>query len=726
MVRVFYAFVIICSLVLKAQDAGEVDSLKVLLQGPLSYKERVKVLNQLAYKYSSSDSSKTYFYALESIRIADSIHFQEGVMDAKYQLGWINLVMGNYDVSASYFEEMLSNLSTEMDIPYTRGKAKALNGLGIIANLKGDYVSCIENWYHSMELIEQMKDTAWLSSTYNNLGIVYQDQGDLESALSYYIKSLTIKDKLGDQQGISITKHNIALVYQELGKFEEALAYLRDNLRSSRQLSDHQGEVYALNELGHLFLERGELREAKDYLLEALKIGRSIGDRASIAYSLRELGAVSTKQGAFEDGIAYCNQSLELNRKIDNKAEILKSIHQLGRVYHEAGQQKKALEYYEECLLIAEELGQPRLTIDCLEDTYRAQKEVGDHLNALINLEHLSMLRDSLGSVQLSTRLSLMDNNYHFQKEKDSIHFANTQQRQLLEADIAKSNTKQLITFILLIVATVVIGLSVFFNRKLKALNRVVRKRNREIIKQRDHLEKLNKAKTRFFSIISHDLRSPMSVLINFNRMIKKHLEQEYDLDEDKKLNEYSGFIVEASDNIQALLDGLIKWAIKEEGVMPYHPELVNLRSMIEENIQELRPQAASKSIDLSYKIEEPINAWIDKNSMMTILRNLTSNAMKFTPANGRVVIEAHSENGHVKLVVEDTGVGIPKDKMKSLFDINESKVSWGTGGEKGFGLGLNLVHDFVKMNKGDISVESELNKGSRFILTFPAQKQTA
>lgn len=263
-------------------------------------------------------------------------------------------------------------------------------------------------------------------------------------------------------------------------------------------------------------------------------------------------------------------------------------------------------------------------------------------------------------------------------------------------------------------------------DKKVSERTQELEEQKKELQNAKDHLEKLNKTKTRFFSIISHDLRGPMSVLIGFNVLIRDHLKRTYNIQNDFKLDEITGYLEKTANQLLQLLDGLLKWALKEEGMMPYHPTNIELRGAVEEIIEVIRPQAIAKKIQInSFFDDEEVYIWADKNSLMTILRNLTSNAMKFTPEKGNITIEVEKLDKKVRIDVIDTGIGISEEKMEYLFDVNESKVSKGTKGEKGTGLGLNLVKDFVKMNGGEITVESRVGKGSKFSVFLPTESSS-
>ncbi|MEM8566374.1 MAG: ATP-binding sensor histidine kinase [Bacteroidota bacterium] len=241
-----------------------------------------------------------------------------------------------------------------------------------------------------------------------------------------------------------------------------------------------------------------------------------------------------------------------------------------------------------------------------------------------------------------------------------------------------------------------------------------------ELRKKHDNLDVANKTKSKLFSIISHDIRGPMAHLFGFNDLIKYHIIDTYDAKEDVQLDEMYGHLKKSADQVNTLLDNLLSWALKEEGVMPFNPKMLNIKACLDDNLSLITPQARSKSITLETQCDESLEAYLDKSSFMTILRNLSSNAIKFTQENGSVSFSARVEEKEFILTVSDTGIGIEKDKLANIFELRDDKVKPGTKGEKGTGLGLNLVHDLVKSNGGSVAVESEVGKGTIFRMNFP------
>ena len=250
----------------------------------------------------------------------------------------------------------------------------------------------------------------------------------------------------------------------------------------------------------------------------------------------------------------------------------------------------------------------------------------------------------------------------------------------------------------------------------------ITTQRNAElkIQEQNKELIELNATKDKFFSIIAHDLKSPFSTMLGFSKLLIDNFEQ---YDKEKQKN-FLGIINKDIQKTYRLLENLLLWSSTQRGKINYFPEKVKLNMLTVEIVELLKQTAVSKSITIKNEIAENIIINADQNMLLTILRNLISNAIKFTHKEGKIVISAHlisaeNKQNFIEIAVKDSGVGIEKEKWANLFKIAENISTKGTEGESGTGLGLILCKEFVEKHGGKIWVESELNKGSTFIFTL-------
>lgn len=231
-------------------------------------------------------------------------------------------------------------------------------------------------------------------------------------------------------------------------------------------------------------------------------------------------------------------------------------------------------------------------------------------------------------------------------------------------------------------------------------------------------LLELNATKDKFFSIIAHDLKNPFNVILGFSELlIANH--KRYGAD---KVESYLNLINNSAKNTYALLENLLTWSQAQSGRLTINAEFFNFSITASEVYTLLSDTAHSKKIELFNHLPQNIPVFADKNMMHTVLRNLVTNAIKFTPSGGSINLNFEVNDNFAHIVVADTGTGMNEEKVNSLFKIESTKSTEGTDGERGTGLGLLLCKEFVEKNGGHIWVKSQLNVGSQFWFSIPLQ----
>jgi two-component system sensor histidine kinase/response regulator len=249
-----------------------------------------------------------------------------------------------------------------------------------------------------------------------------------------------------------------------------------------------------------------------------------------------------------------------------------------------------------------------------------------------------------------------------------------------------------------------------------KSLEIKVKKRTAELEAQKVELKKLNASKDKFFSIIAHDLRTPLSGLLGITDFVSMHIESF----SQSEIKENVDSLRDTTKTVYTLLENLLTWSQLQQGAMDYQPEEIALDEITTHNIGLFASSAEHKQISLINQVPQGVVAYADRYMIDTVVRNLISNALKFTYKGGVITLSVHQDGPYVELAISDTGTGIPQKDIPHLFLFDVKYSNIGTAGEEGTGLGLVLCKDLVEKNGGKIHIESEVGQGTTFTIRLP------
>lgn len=300
-------------------------------------------------------------------------------------------------------------------------------------------------------------------------------------------------------------------------------------------------------------------------------------------------------------------------------------------------------------------------------------------------------------------------------------------QNKLLEAEVARRTHQLSEANSYLVEKNEEINLQ---NEKLEEYNREILRQSEKILAQQEQniaqnhqlektvqeLHRSNQTKDRFFSILAHDLRNPVSTLSGVAESLRNNLPSLSKND----IAEYVQSIYRSSQSVYALLVNLLSWARTQSHDIQYSPVDFDIAALITKNIALLDPQFANKNIQVRFSRNATRKVYADYNMIDTVIRNLLMNSLKFTPAGGRVEITSEDDNERILVRIRDTGIGMTPEQLKDLFKIEKRSLGVGTSGETGTGLGLVVCKEFVEANKGTLTLTSVHGSGSEFFIHLP------
>jgi len=563
-------------------------------------------------------------------------------------------------------------LSTLLTIAQVLPLSKSDSGVVLKSLEKYDY------------LLKQ-NDLRGASGALNDAAFVFWNNNHYQEAANYYEKSLVLNEKVANENGIAMINNNLGMLYADLGNYDKSLASFSKTLASRRANNEQIGIISALINMSVVLNNLKRYEESVEHLSEALDIARELYDLHQMRSVYGMLSETYEKMGNAEKSLYYFGYYKTFHEQIqrDEVKSISKEL------------QKEKLE--KELLAADQALKENELLKKELE-IYKKDEE----------LQEKDSINQSLYS-NLSRKeavIELLERDKKLQQMEAEAQAATNQ-----KLTIEKANLRT--TLIIVLLAVVIISTLIWTNaRKTKRHRDELAIKNESIERQRSELEIANQTKDRIFSIISHDLRSPIRSLQGFFHYIDL-----FELPEELK-TALSGMESELI-NSASLLENLLAWSKSQIDKHEPHVSEFEVKEIVDTTVRLLQQQAVKKGIELINHCQSEDTIISDPQMVQIAVRNLVQNAIKFTPEKGKVeVIYGNDERGTF-LKVKDTGVGMTKGKLNSLFDIKTNESTEGTAREKGSGLGLILTKELVEQAGGKLSVTSEPGHGTEFSLYF-------
>lgn len=561
---------------------------------------------------------------------------------------------------------------------------------------------------YSLKLVDEalsVNDNYYLQSGYLTMGTAKLQMGKIEESLDALFKGAKVAEKNGMNLELGAFYGQISIVYGQSGDKVNAMKFKKKALNIFEKEDDHIYVGYGCVNIGYEYYRMAEYDSALTYYRRAEVIFDSTNQQLPLAYVIGNRALVYWKQDKIDLAEAGLLDAIARLKPLEDNYAVADYLNQLGRVYFENGEFEKSLVSTQESLTIGKRTGlkdQMRDACLLLSKVYAAQSEFAKAYG--FHKQYVAY-KDSIQDKETTQRMADLRTEFEVGQKQAEVDLLTVEKR-----------NQQLILIATAAFALLFIVLAGIIYRYYRTKSRI----NQILATQKSELEALNQTKDKFFSIISHDLRGPVSSFHGVTRLMKTLVES----NDKESLLMFADEMDKSVSQLSSLLDNLLTWAMQQQGNFTLSPERLSLPDVIGDMVGSLSNMAKGKRIELKTQIQNDLTVWVDKNTTTTILRNITNNALKFTPEGGKVVIEARKLNDQAEIRVTDSGVGIPKDKLDTLFNFQAKKSTFGTQGEKGLGLGLQLVHEFLALNGGTITVESIEGQGTTFVLLLPLSSE--
>ncbi len=648
-------------------------------------------------------------------------------MDALNNFGSAHFNSGNFKAAIPYFEQSLSlqravgNLQAQLpiiyNIAYAQSKIKAIE-------------TSDQTIQEGIRLANELDEASWVAKFHTRQGIDYSDQGYYIQSIQAHQKALAIQDSLGNQNAVANALYSIGTVRQDNKDFELGHEYFQRALVLFRKANRIRNVANALNAIGNSFKQQGEYGQALNYFQQAVALYEQQEERqASLAFPFFNLGDSYAQLNQLDSAAFYLNKALRRVEGLDRKVIEALVFSSLGKVAQKQGLEQQAIQYYEEAVVAAREENLRREELEASWLLYQALKRQNRPLEALNYLERHQTLQDSMFNEESTREITRIESQFVFEQEKKELAFQNEIEKQQLDDEIRRQRTWQYVLAGALLLSLLALFLFVRFQRFRKAAALEQERLNNQINlqkltyeqKERERLQDLDAFKSRFFANISHELRTPITLI---NTPIEQYLKEQGSKIGDKGRKTLRRVLKNGRSLLQ-LVEELLDLSRLESDKLQLEESVTPLLPFTRQLHGAFESKAAIQQIqyDFSSNLAEDEHYWIDRNRLVKIINNLLSNALKFTPVGGSVLMSVEQEEGQLVIRVKDTGRGIPPEDLPHVFERYFQTNRNDLPSEGGLGVGLALSKELSKLMQGELSVQSEWEKGATFRLQIPLRK---
>ncbi|TVZ17100.1 tetratricopeptide repeat-containing sensor histidine kinase [Maribacter sp. MAR_2009_72] len=618
---------------------------------------------------------------------------------------YINLLY-TYGRKLSYYNLdsllIISNSSIKLSksIGYKSGEIQGLINLGSYYSEIGEQDNAIAKFHTAKEMAEQSQDLELAFRSKNLLAIEYEYKDEYAKALNEYLEGIELAKTSKNNTWLTTFYVNTSHLYSVQEDYEQSIFFLIKATEINKQGNDDKITAMTLANLTSSYLEINDLNNATKSVDESITILENLNYTEWLTFAYELKADIYLKQQKYDEALQWFMKSEKIHDDIEQPRYKIPLYTGISKAYIGLKNYSQAKTYAENSLAIAEQLNILDNQQQNLQLLYDINKTTNNTTGALHYLEQLKKVSDTINENKNEKELRILKSTLKFDQEKE---------RYLAENE--QKVTRQKYYFYGALLAVMAALIIIFI---LKRNNKVQNRLNIELKKKEKHLNHANNTKSRLFSIIAHDLRGPISSFKSmFNLVGSGEISTE----------DFMSFTPQMSkdiDSISFTLNNLLSWGQTQMDGMVTNMEITNIKEIVDENISLLSKTAIQKSIAIHSKVEDNVLTWSDKNQISIVIRNLTSNALKFTPENGVIIIGATEKEKYYEINVKDTGIGLSKEALNKLFKKDETFTTYGTNNEKGTGLGLVLCKEMIENNKGRIWVESTLNEGTCFYFTVP------
>ncbi|WP_339736318.1 tetratricopeptide repeat-containing sensor histidine kinase [uncultured Sunxiuqinia sp.] len=527
----------------------------------------------------------------------------------------------------------------------------------------------------------------------NYLGVVHKVSGNYAKALECQLKALPIRMDLGNQREIARTFNNLGNIYSAISDTTKAIDAYSKGKQIAENTNDTIATIYLGLNIGRLLVLKGQYQESLPILNEVRRYAQAKDFSIGQSASANLLAYIAQEQDLDEKALELANEALAIaiDKGLMDRAADSYGI--IGDYYKKKKQYVRSLEFHSKALQTANEHELVEIQEQQHESISKLHELLENPGEALNHYKKHIALRDSIYNHENELKLAYVE----YQHELETKERENT----FLEQEFEKQKQYQSFTYILIVLLLLIIIMLVVLRFEHK--------------QARQYLTELNEQKDRMFTLISHDLRGPIGSVKSIFDLIKQ--ENIQDPKELRVIIDESSDIV---DNSYNLLENLLNWVRSQTGRLKVNPEPISIAEVVDQTLKLFAVPIRNKKLQIITQIREEHIVFADREMIKSVVRNLISNATKFTFPEGEIKISTEQSAKRVQLIVKDSGTGMNPETISQILDNKNTISQSGTENEKGTGIGLRLCLDFIERNMGRLEIKSKPGKGASFRVSLP------
>lgn len=615
----------------------------------------------------------------------------------------------------------LKSIANYAQVEDSSGLMSAYSGLGTAL--------CEQNRYHEGSLYQRKGltyftgvDSLKYYSLLSNIAVAYSMGREADKALSEFLKVMEYFKRHNRMDRAAIVENNIGELYRDnFGEPRQAIGHYQKAARLNIQTGQdpHLAQNYHNQSLAFHALEQYD--SAYYYLTQSLELRRKVSGRGGMAIGYNALGQFYRDVGQIDSAMWAFDKTISISEEMGIAPGIIHGNIGKGSVFEIKGNHDEARVAYQKALDKSKEIGDPHLQGEAHYALYALFGKASDYESALIHFEDWNALEDSIADKQNRDKLAEIRARY----EMDLAESENVALRAQHEAQgLALDRQRVYLTALAVVLAFIILAVFIlsWANQQRKnaleksqQAKKELEEQYQKLKEQETKLAEANDLKNRIFSVLGHDLRSPLA---NISSMLKLISAKEITSDELQNVLHHLQLETDLSINT---LQNILQWSrLQMDGDNNVRKKHLEIPGMIEDLRQIFESRARLKEIELQFTDNSQDELWVDENQFKSIATNLISNALKFSPNGSVVMVSFHSENEDICFTVSDNGVGFNPEVIKQIHEGKKMESLSGTEGEKGTGIGLQIVRDFVAAHNGELKISNNPNGGAQVSVSFP------